>query len=183
MLKNKYILKLIFSLFFMLFFLLFLVTTCRGPDKPLNTSKKASKKELMLGVNKYLVKKDRQIIENYIERREWEMSETETGLFYMFRKESRGKSVKAGDIVTISYRVGLLDGKICYDSDSLGVKTFEVGKGGVESGLEEGVLLMRQGARARFIMPPHLAHGLIGDEDCIPPRAIIIYEVDLLEVN
>ena len=61
--------------------------------------------------------------------------------------------------------------------------SFKVGFGGVESGLEEGVLLLRTGDKARFIMPPHLAHGLIGDGDCIPMRAIIIYDVELVRVS
>jgi FKBP-type peptidyl-prolyl cis-trans isomerase len=57
-----------------------------------------------------------------------------------------------------------------------------VGKGGVESGLEEGILLLHEGDKARFVLAPHLAHGLIGDENRIPPRSIIIYYIELLAV-
>jgi FKBP-type peptidyl-prolyl cis-trans isomerase FkpA len=58
-----------------------------------------------------------------------------------------------------------------------------VGRGGVESGLEEGILLLNEGGRAQFIMPPHLAHGLIGDDNQIPSRSIILYEIEVVEVK
>ena len=165
------------------FLVLFLFASCRGPDKPVEKVNEPDKKELLLDVNKYLVKKDRQIIRNYIERHNWDMKETSTGLFYMFLEKTDGKPVETGDQVTLAYQVSLLDGKLCYSSDSLGLKTFIAGKGGVESGLEQGLLLMKEGDRIRLVIPPHLGHGLIGDENCIPPRAIIIYEIDLLEVK
>jgi FKBP-type peptidyl-prolyl cis-trans isomerase len=53
----------------------------------------------------------------------------------------------------------------------------------VESGLEEGILLLQEGDKARFIMPPHLAHGLIGDRDKIPARATIIYDLELVSLS
>ena len=74
----------------------------------------------------------------------------------------------------------MLDGSLCYSSDSLGPSTFRVDR--AISGLEEGMLKLRVGDKARFIMPPYLAHGLIGDENRIPSRAIIIYDVELLDV-
>jgi FKBP-type peptidyl-prolyl cis-trans isomerase len=52
-----------------------------------------------------------------------------------------------------------------------------------ESGLEQGILMMQEGDKARFILPPHLAHGLLGDENMIPARSIIVYEVELLDIS
>ncbi len=49
-----------------------------------------------------------------------------------------------------------------------------------ETGKHE-VEMMREGEKARFIIPPHLAYGLLGDEKQIPARSIIVYEVELLE--
>jgi FKBP-type peptidyl-prolyl cis-trans isomerase len=31
-------------------------------------------------------------------------------------------------------------------------------------------------------MPPYLAHGILGDENKIPPRSIIVYDVEVLEI-
>ena len=86
-------------------------------------------------------------------------------------------------MVTLAYDVSLLDGTHCYGSDSLGFKQFRVGQGGVESGLEEGILMLNKGSKAIFIMPPHLAHGLTGDGDQIPARSVIVYHVELIKVE
>jgi len=70
-----------------------------------------------------------------------------------------------------------LNGKFCYSSDSTGLKKFKVGQGGVESGLEEMLLMMHKGDTAEMLMPPHLAHGLMGDQKKIPTLAILHYLV------
>jgi FKBP-type peptidyl-prolyl cis-trans isomerase len=58
-----------------------------------------------------------------------------------------------------------------------------IGKDNIESGLHEALQLMRIGDKMRFILPSHLAHGLIGDQTKIPPRASVIYEIELLELR
>lgn len=140
-------------------------------------------KESLQEVNKLLVDKDTEIIENYIKRRDWNMTVSETGLWYEIYQLGTGPEIKRNDLITYNYSVWLLDGTLCYSSDELGVKSFVAGRGGVESGLEEGVLMLRQGSKARFILPPHLAHGLIGDENRIPARASIIYDIEILKVE
>lgn len=137
----------------------------------------------LVGANRILVKKDQEKIKAYIGRHGLTLSETTSGLWYGIYRQGNGDRAETGLLATIRYKVFLLDGTKCYDSDSLGVKQFRIGQGGVESGLEEGILLLRQGDRARFIMPPHLAHGLPGDGNKIPARAIIVYDVELLNVQ
>jgi len=83
-------------------------------------------------------------------------------------------------VANIKYKVSLLNGKVCYSSDSDGVKSFRIGQGGVELGLEIGILKLRVGDKAKFILPPNLGWGLIGDEKKIPSRSIIIYDVELI---
>ncbi|MGM0408643.1 MAG: FKBP-type peptidyl-prolyl cis-trans isomerase [Bacteroidota bacterium] len=147
-------------------------------DNKVKYSKKSLEK-----INQLLVEKDVEIIKNYIERREWDMEMTETGLWYMIYQEGFGDLIEENDFIIMNYKIWLMDGTLCYSSDSLGPKSFIVGKGGVESGLEEGLLLLKNGSRARFIMPPHLAHGLIGDNEKIPARATIIYDVEITDVK
>lgn len=53
----------------------------------------------------------------------------------------------------------------------------------MEAGLEEGILMLRTGDKARFILPPHLAYGLFGDEEKILPRSTIVYEVKVIEIS
>ena len=167
--------------FYQLFLVvLFVFASCNNKSKePIDTKKY---KEPLIKVNKYLVEKDQDNIAAYVERHGWKMEVTETGLWYNVSKNGTEKATK-NVIATINYKVKLLNGKICYSSDSLGTKSFRVGQGGVEAGLEEGILLMCKGDKARFIMPPHLAHGLLGDNNKIPARATIIYEVELIELT
>ncbi|HBX50674.1 MAG TPA: peptidylprolyl isomerase [Bacteroidales bacterium] len=139
--------------------------------------------DTLVKVNKILVKKDEETIRNYIKRREWKMEVSGTGLFYGIYKKGNGAKAEVGKYATIKYNISLIDGTVCYSSDSLGLKTFRISQGRVESGLEEGILLMKEGDKAHLIMPPYMAHGLIGDDNKIPPRSIIIYDVDLIKIS
>lgn len=156
---------------------------CSGRQTKEVDSSKAYKPDELVRVNKYLVGKDADIIKGYLKRRDWNMTVTSTGLWYMIYEKGSGAAAESGKMASIKYKVWLLDGTLCYSSDDLGLKKFRIGKGGVEKGLEEGILLMHVGDKARFIMPPHLALGLVGDEDKIPPRSIILYEVELVQIT
>lgn len=139
--------------------------------------------ETYIKVNRSLVEREQKKIEQYAKKHNLDMETTGTGLWYCIDEAGKGNKIKKGQVVTLDYEVKLLDGTICYSSDKSGPKEFLVGQGGVESGLEEGILLLKPGTEARFIMPPHLAHGLIGDDDQIPSRAIIVYEVKVVNVK
>jgi len=139
--------------------------------------------EALVGANRLLVQKDREKIVSYLLQNNLALKETASGLWYGITQQGSGTKVQENMLVTLKYRVSLLDGTKCYDSDSLGVKHFMVGQGGVESGLEEGVLMLNEGSKALFIMPPHLAHGLPGDGIRIPARSVIVYDIDLLKVE
>jgi FKBP-type peptidyl-prolyl cis-trans isomerase len=156
---------------------------CRKHDKPVSEDEYRKTREALVGANRIMVKKDTEKILAYINRRGWEMQVTPSGLWYMLDSHGAGKPAKRGNMVVLNYRVELLDGTLCYSSDSLGSKQFRIGQGGVESGLEEGILLLKTGDRARFILPPHLAHGLVGDGNRIPARSIIVYDVYVLEIK
>jgi len=157
--------------------------SCKQQEERKHSRHAGKDKESMVRVNQYLVSKDEEIIENYIKRRGWNMELTETGLWYMIYRKGNGKPVRKDTRVTIEYSVSLLDGTLCYHSDEIGPKQFIVGKGEVEPGLDEGILLLRSGDKARFILPPHLAYGLIGDENKIPARSVIVYDLTVLSVD
>lgn len=159
---------------------------CSGSQNRTSQTKEEQKEislETLIRVNRSLVKREQSLIKSHVEAHDLGMQQTGTGLWYRIDKEGEGPLVVKGQVVTLDYRIDLLDGTHCYSSDSLGVKEFKVGQGGVESGLEEGILLLNEGAEASFIMAPHLAHGLIGDDDKIPARAIILYNVEVLNVR
>ena len=147
------------------------------------TAIERQKKEVLLRVNQQLVEEEAKAIEAFVERNGWQMQTTESGLWYMIYERGQGEKASSGKIATLAYTVSLMDSTVCYSSKHSGPKTFRLDQGGVETGLEEGILLMCVGDKARLIMPPHLAHGLTGDGDCIPQRAIILYDVELLSLK
>lgn len=173
--KTYYIYLIFFSL---------LITGCKKPYTSATAENQDQERsQKLIEMNKALVRKDQLRIKGYIDRNHLEMTETGTGLWYSVLIKGDGTKVKKGNLVNLSYTVSLLDGSECYSSLKNGIKTFVVGQGGVESGLEEGMLLLHAGDKAKFIMPPHLAHGLTGDGNKIPARAIIIYDVELLSIQ
>jgi FKBP-type peptidyl-prolyl cis-trans isomerase len=164
--------------------LLLLFSNCKRHQEYTYSAKDYARTErALVGANRLLLKKDKENIMAYTKKHNLEMNESETGLWYRIDKTGHGKTAVNGQQITLKYKVSLLDGTSCYNSDSLGPKKFTVGKGGVESGLEEGVTMLREGDRAVFIMPPHLAEGLPGDGDKIPAHSIIIYEVEVVKLE
>jgi len=162
---------------------IFQFVSCRQNSSDQNGKDKKGYKESLMKVNKNLVKTEDQKIEDFISRYKWQMEKTGTGLRYMIYHEGNGDKAEKGKIAVLSFTVSLLNGEICYTSKEKGPKEFQIGKGGVESGLEEGVLLLKKGDRAKFIIPSHLAFGLLGDMKEIPAKAVLVYDVELLNIK
>ena len=139
--------------------------------------------EVLLKANKQAVKVEDQQIEDFISRQKWEMQKTGTGLRYLIYETGNGEKAEEGKVAVIEFAVSLISGELVYSSDISGPKEFLIGRGGVEPGLEEGILIMREGDHAKFILPSHRAFGLFGDQDKIPPKATLIYDVKLLKIK
>lgn len=165
------------------FILMILLFGCKSGDDGPSYREVRDIQEKMPEVNKILVQKDREKIKAYVERRDWDMTETEAGLWYEVYEKGNGEQAAKGKEIALEYDLYLLDGKLCYSSDSTGIKKFTIGKGGVEAGLELGILYLQEGDKARFILPPHLAHGMVGDDACIPARSVLIYDLEVLNIT
>ncbi|MDA3943885.1 MAG: FKBP-type peptidyl-prolyl cis-trans isomerase [Bacteroidetes bacterium] len=164
--------------------LLFTLNSCDTVSRQTeDTAKKSDEtlRESLEKANRYLIRAEDQQIEDYVRRHQLNMTKTGTGLRYAVVQEGRGDSIKKGEVVQFEYVTKLLTGDIIYSSKELGVKQFVVGKGGVESGLEEAVLKFKRGDAAIIILPSHLAFGLLGDEQKIPARSPLIYEIEILK--
>lgn len=172
--------KILITTIFASVFLVFSCTRDRENRKPL------SKKELentLIRVNQALVTEDKKKIEEYIKRNNLEgVKQNGSGLYYIVWGDSSKDLIQKNSVVEFRYKVSLLDGTVCYQSDDQTPRKFIVGQGGVEAGLEQSVILMRPGQKGKFILPPHLAYGLTGDNNKIPPRAIIVYDIEMLAV-
>jgi FKBP-type peptidyl-prolyl cis-trans isomerase len=162
-----------------------LLSSCRS--KPGSDQKSENEvqdpSESLVKANRYLVMAEQEDINNYIRRHKWEMEESGSGLRYWIYKKGDGPKAERGKIAELKYKLWLINGDLVYSSETHGIKTFLIGRGGVETGLEEAILLLHQGDRARLILPSHLAFGLLGDEKRIPPRTAIVYELELINLK
>lgn len=109
---------------------------------------------------------------------------TKSGLKYVDVKVGTGKEAKAGDVVDVHYTGRLKDGKK-FDSsvDRNKPFTFNLGKGEVIKGWDEGVAGMKEGGKRNLIIPPELGYGKRGAGNVIPPDAELHFEVELLKVK
>ncbi len=110
---------------------------------------------------------------------------TDDGLKYIVVKSNpNGKKAEKGHKVKVHYTGYFEDGKI-FDSS---VKRdqpleFTLGIGQVIKGWDEGVSLMKEGEKYRLIIPYNLAYGEKGYPGVIPPKATLIFDVELLKVE
>jgi len=122
-------------------------------------------------------------IDNYIRRHKLNVIKTGSGLSYQIIKHGNGEKAIVGKEITLNYKTKLITGDVIYSSKESAPKSFTIGHGGVESGLEEAILNMRVGDEAIIIIPSHLAFGLLGDRKKIPQRSTIIYEIEITNIK
>lgn len=105
---------------------------------------------------------------------------TGSGLQYEVIREGEGKTPSITSRVVCHYEGRLVNGRV-FDS-SLGGDPIEFPLQNVIAGWIEGLQLMKEGAKYRFVIPYQLAYGSNG-YGVIPPCATLIFEVELLEVK
>jgi FKBP-type peptidyl-prolyl cis-trans isomerase len=111
---------------------------------------------------------------------ELSMSRTGTGLRYFIYENGTGPKAEIGKIAQVSLVVKLMNGKMCYETKKKGMDEFEIDRSNIETGIQEAIKLMRVGDKAKLIIPLHLAHGISGDQDKIPPMSTLLVDVKFL---
>ncbi|MFZ7113988.1 MAG: FKBP-type peptidyl-prolyl cis-trans isomerase [Bacteroidota bacterium] len=130
------------------------------------------------------VQKESQEIEEFIKSRQFKTENTGTGLrIQVYARAKNGVPPAEHEEVQIVCKVFLLDGTLCYEADTTNPIAFRLGEGIQIRGLEEGIMKMIPGESARLVIPNHLAYGLSGDGDKIPPGAALYIDVTLLKIN
>lgn len=168
------------------FFLIWLILSAASCNTSDSTRAPSTPKEQLLRANQGMVARESERIEGYLRRRGYKARSTGSGLRFVSVKEGQNTDVRLPvpeDVVSIEYSISLLDGTLCYASQTGKPATFRVEHDVVESGLHEGIQLMKAGSEAILIMPPHLAHGLVGDEQKIPPMSTLVMQVKLIEIK
>ena len=113
------------------------------------------------------------------------MQKTDSGLYYKITKtNASGKAAKAGDNVSVHYAGKLVDGTEFDSSFKRGEPiTFPVGMGRVIKGWDEGILMLKEGETATFLIPPGLGYGERGAGGVIPANAWLVFDVEMVKAN
>lgn len=105
-------------------------------------------------------------------------------------KVGSGKEAVVGKGAVVHYTGWLYDaekpdykGKQFDSSRTRGVPfNFVPGQGRVIKGWEEGVPGMKVGGQRTLIIPPDKGYGARGAPGAIPPNAVLVFEVELIDV-
>ena len=104
----------------------------------------------------------------------------DSGLQYEALREGKGSPPTKSDTVRVHYAGKLIDGTT-FDSSYARNEPASFSITGVIPGFSEGLQLMKEGAKYRFVIPAALAYGAQGPGP-IGPNQVLIFEVELLEV-
>jgi peptidylprolyl isomerase len=93
-----------------------------------------------------------------------------------------GTAAKSGNSLTVNYVGVLYKGGKEFDSSWKTGKPFpfQLGRGSVIPGWDQGLVGMKVGGRRELIIPPQLAYGKQGSPPTIPPNSTLVFVIDLL---
>ena len=125
---------------------------------------------------------NRKMGEDFLEKNRGKegVRETESGLQYWILEEGQGDCPAANATITVHQRCQLVNGTIIEDTYCEN-ETSEVKVAELIEGYQEGIQFMKKGARYKFFIPWELAWGKKGSGSKIPPYAMLIFDVRLLD--
>lgn len=111
------------------------------------------------------------------------VQKTSSGIIYrVLEKGDSDESPKPNQMVTVHYEGKLTDGTV-FDSSFKRGTPAKFGLNQVIPGWTEGLQLMHKGDTFELVIPPELAYGPQGINGVIPGNSILIFKVQLLDIQ
>jgi len=125
---------------------------------------------------------DLELIDNYLKENNITAKSVDSGLRYVITKMGSGENAAPGDNVTVHYTGMLLNGEK-FDSslDRNQPFSFQLGQGMVIRGWDEGITYFNKGSEGTLYIPSTLGYGASGAGGVIPPNAVLIFEIQVLD--
>jgi FKBP-type peptidyl-prolyl cis-trans isomerase FkpA len=124
-------------------------------------------------------KKDEKIITDYIAANKLDARATGSGLYYVISTEGTGKQPASNSNVIVRYKGYLTDGTVFDQSNASGYVTSLTQ---VIKGWQEGIPYFKKGGSGKLLIPSALGYGSQAVSR-IPANSVLIFDIDLLEVN
>lgn len=138
------------------------------------TSNTPDLKEHFINANRTIAQSEETSINEYVARRKWDMQKLPDGVRLWEYEKGCGPKVNVEDSVHIVYSVEAINGKLIYSDIT---DDYVAGRRQQMIGLDQAVLQLSVGSRAKVILPSNLAYGIGGDGDRIPQSAILVIDV------
>ncbi|MCF8219122.1 MAG: FKBP-type peptidyl-prolyl cis-trans isomerase [Bacteroidales bacterium] len=128
-------------------------------------------------------KEAKQKLNNYLKENNIQTKPTSSGLIYITQQEGKGPQPQKGDTALVHYKGYFLNGEV-FDSSYKHDKPLEVviGQQGLIQGWLEAIPKMKEGEKAKIILPWKLAYGKRG-RGSIPPYADLVFELELTKIK
>lgn len=134
-------------------------------------------KEHLINANKTIAQAEETSINEYVERRGWTMQRLNEGARVWVYQQGSGKQIEPEDSVHLRYDIEAINGKKIYQ----GVEdNYVAGRKQQLIGLDQAVMHLNRGSRAKIILPSNLGYGIGGDGDRITQSAILVFDVEVL---
>src|SRR5208282_1086126 len=111
-----------------------------------------------------------------------ETVKTKSGLEYTSLREGTGATPGPTDTVRVNYRGTLLNGRE-FDSSYKRGRSVEFQLNNVIKCWTEGLQMMKVGGKAKLLCPSNLGYGEEGIMGSVPRYAVLIFEVELLDIK
>lgn len=113
---------------------------------------------------------------------------TSTGMYYVKHTTTDGAKPLPGKTVVVNYTGKLMNGTV-FDSNTdpqfghVSPFEFPLGRGRVIRGWDEGIGYLNIGEKATLYIPSYMAYGAHPPTEKIPANAILIFDVELVEIK